>query len=202
MNNGVAFAVGLGVGSVVAGVGTFALCNVTLKNKYADLTAIEVESAKTEYRRLVKELKKKTEKEVEQAEKKAKSSVNLNKPAMDILRTNYNSLAKVYGTPEKTESVHIECIAPEDYGLMEEDGFVTEELYFYADGVLANEYDQVVEDPAYAGDFKDHFGDYEDDVVYMRNYSDKIDISITRSLKTYDEAVNSIESPNDEEEEE
>ena len=45
------------------------------------------------------------------------------------------------------------------------------------------------------------FGEYEDDSVYIRNFTDKIDFCILKSLKTYKEAVADIfPSPTEESE--
>ena len=203
MNNGVAIGIGVGIGLILGAGGSFVVCNTVMRKRYDQQLEIELEASKEVYRRLVKKLKEDNKKEVKEVETKVKSSINLNKPAMDIQRTNYMSLAKEYGNIEKTEpeSVRIEAIAPEDYGLCEEDGFSSEELYYYADGILANEYDEIIEDPTYAGDFKDHFEEYEDDSVYMRNYTDKIDIHILKSAKTYKEAISNVfPSPTEESE--
>lgn len=79
------------------------------------------------------------------------------------------------------------AIPPEDFG-----DYVDYEpttLYYYADGVLADEDDNVVEDPvAMVGDdFMDHYGEYEDDCVYVRNDRYRRDYEILRSEKTFAE---------------
>lgn len=207
MNNYVAFGIGAGAGLLVGGITSFIVCNTVMRNKYEQQLLVDVESAKTEYRRLVKELKKKNEKDLETMEKDIKSRANLNKPALDIQRTQYMSIAKEYGEVAnngKTPELHVEVISPEDYGLMDEDGFTSEELVYYADGVIVNENDEVIDDPEtlVGGDFADHFGDYEDDSVYIRNFTDKIDFCILKSLKTYKEAVADIfPAPTEESEE-
>ena len=79
------------------------------------------------------------------------------------------------------------AIPPEEFG-----DYVDYEpttLYYYADGVLADEDDNVVEDPvAMVGDdFMDHYGEYEDDCVYVRNDRYRRDYEILRSEKTFAE---------------
>lgn len=50
------------------------------------------------------------------------------------------------------------------------DDYETISLNYYADGVLADDMDEIVEDVENTvGDFKDHFGEYENDTVYVRN---------------------------------
>ncbi len=202
MNNAVAIGIGVGIGLILGGSGSFIVCNTVIRKRYDQQLEIELAASKEVYRRLIKKLKEDNKKEIAEAETKVKSNINLNKPSLEIQRTNYMSIAKEYGNIEKTSAVRIEPISPEDYGLLEEEGFTTEELYYYADGTLASEYDEVIEDPNYAGDFRDHFEDYEDDEVYMRNYTDKIDIHILKSAKTYKEAVTDIfPAPTEESEE-
>ena len=79
------------------------------------------------------------------------------------------------------------AIPPEDFG-----DYVDYEpttLYYYADGVLADEDDNIIEDPvAMVGDdFMDHYGEYEDDCVYVRNDRYRRDYEILRSEKTFAE---------------
>lgn len=214
MNNYVAFGIGAGVGLIAGGAASFLICNTIMRNKYEQQLLVDVESAKTEYRRLVKELKKKNEKDLETMEKDIKSRANLNKPALDIQRTQYMSIAKEYGELANNyvkglkegmaAELHVEVISPEDYGLMEEEGFESEELMYYADGILVNENDEIIENPdsLVGSNFKDHFGDYEDDSVYIRNFTDKIDFCILKSMKTYKEAMTEIfPAPTEESEE-
>ena len=78
-------------------------------------------------------------------------------------------------------------IPPEDFG-----DYVDYEpttLYYYADGVLADEDDNEIEDPvAMVGDdFMDHYGEYEEDCVYVRNDRYRRDYEILRSEKTFAE---------------
>ena len=195
MNNYVAFGIGAGIGLILGGGTSFLICNTVMRNRYEQQLLEDVESAKIEYRRLVKELKKKQEKEIAEAEKSIKSKANLNKPALDIQRTQYMSIAKEYGEVTKHEpEIRIEVIAPEDFGLMDEDGFTSEELMYFADGILVNEDDEIIEDAdsLVGTEFADHFGEYEDDSVYIRNYANKTDFCILKSLKTYKEAVSDI----------
>ncbi len=204
MNNGVAIGIGVGIGLILGGGTSFLICNTVMRNRYEQQLLEDVESAKVEYRRLVKELREKQEKEIAEAEKSIKSKANLNKPALDIQRTQYMSIAKEYGAADKKPEIRIEVIAPEDFGLMDEDGFTTEEMMYYADGILVNEDDEVIEDidSLVGTEFADHFGEYEDDSVYIRNYANKTDFCILKSLKTYKEAISDIfPAPTEESEE-
>ena len=61
----------------------------------------------------------------------------------------------------------------------------------YADGVLADENDEVIEDveDAVGIDSLNHFGEYEDDSVFVRNDARKCDYEILLDQRAYSEVV-------------
>ena len=63
--------------------------------------------------------------------------------------------------------------------------------YFEGDGVLADEMDEPVDDiPTTVGaDFSEHFGEYEDDTVCIRNDARKVDFEIMLDVRTYSEMM-------------
>lgn len=74
-------------------------------------------------------------------------------------------------TEEKVENDRVEpyVISPDEFG--ELDNYETVSLYYYADGILADEDDEIVEDVDYiiGKESLEHFGEYEDDSVFVRN---------------------------------
>ena len=80
-------------------------------------------------------------------------------------------------------------ISPEDFG--ENDDYDVISLTYYADGVLADDRDMPVDDvTAIVGrDFASHFGEYEDDSVFVRNDELKADYEILRDVRKYDHVV-------------
>ena len=64
-------------------------------------------------------------------------------------------------------------------------------FFYYTDGAICDENDEPVEDIAgsIGEDAKDHFGEYEDDAVYIRNDRLKIYYELLMSLKSYSEDV-------------
>lgn len=76
-------------------------------------------------------------------------------------------------------------ITPEEFG--EIDYYETETLYYYADGVLTDDGGNPIEDVdgMIGPDSLDHFGDYEDDSVHVRNDEKKTDYEILRELGNY-----------------
>lgn len=98
--------------------------------------------------------------------------------------TDYADMAKV--AEEKKEETKEEVtnvkkpyvISPYDYG--EKDDYDTESLIYFADGVLTDDNNNPIEDvEATVGkDALSHFGEYEDDSVFVRNDRLKIDYEI------------------------
>lgn len=78
-------------------------------------------------------------------------------------------------------------IVPEEF---DENGYETATLFYYADGVLAygdtNERVDDVEELVCA-DFAEHFGEYEQDSVFVRNDNLKMDFEILKDLRPYSE---------------
>lgn len=102
----------------------------------------------------------------------------------DLSYTNYSSGDKTVQKEEKdVEEPYV--IAPEEYGELHE--YETIELVHYADGILADDMDEVVDDAddIVGPDYADHFGEYEDDSVFIRNDARKCDYQILLSMKNY-----------------
>lgn len=80
----------------------------------------------------------------------------------------------------------IYVISPEEFG--EDNDYGTESLTYYTDGIITDTYDNVIEDPiALIGDGVRHFGEYEDDSVFVRNENNKTDYEILADYKSYKE---------------
>ena len=80
-------------------------------------------------------------------------------------------------------------ISPEDFG--EEDGYDTETLTYYDDGILADDQDNLIEsvDKMVGLESLAKFGEYEDDVVYVRNEQYKCDYEILIDLRRWEDVV-------------
>lgn len=90
---------------------------------------------------------------------------------------------------EKEDDDMIEpyVIVPEEF---DENGYETVTLFYYADGVLAyGDNNEVVEDVGelVCEDFADHFGEYEDDSVFVRNDNLETDFEILRDNRKFSE---------------
>lgn len=88
---------------------------------------------------------------------------------------------------ESTNTVeHPYVIPPEEFGEIEEYSKIS--LTFFADGVLSDELGAVVDDPEeIVGDALKHFGEYEDDSVFVRNDAKRSDYEILQDERDYEE---------------
>lgn len=78
-------------------------------------------------------------------------------------------------------------ISPEEFGEM--DGYTQISLTCFADGVVADEDDEPLENAEeIIGDALDHFGEYEDDSVFVRNDAKRCDYEILKDNRRFHEA--------------
>lgn len=118
--------------------------------------------------------------------------------------TDYAALAGKYGHPSNDEDENIEegggddkfpyingpvVITPEQYG----DGNYDHDLYvltYYDDGILANDWWETLDVEETIGtDALEHFGDYTEDVVHVRNERLKADYEVTKDPRNYADMI-------------
>lgn len=89
-------------------------------------------------------------------------------------------------------------ITPEEFG--EADGYDAVSLIYYADGVLTDDWNEKIEDVdgTVGLDSLNHFGEYEDDSVYVRNDRLKTEYEILLDVKNYEDVVNSSHDSDEE----
>ena len=82
-------------------------------------------------------------------------------------------------------------ISPDEFG--ERDGYPTVSLTYYEDGVLTDESDTIIRDieNVVGLDSLDHFGEYEDDSVFVRNDDLKVDFEILRDVRNFKDVMES-----------
>lgn len=78
-------------------------------------------------------------------------------------------------------------IRPEEFG--EDNDYETVSLTYYDDGVLTDEYDEILEDEdveeQVGKESLKHFGEYEDDSVFVRNDALQTDYEILLDHRKY-----------------
>lgn len=184
VKNVLIFSLGAATGSLVAWR--------LLKTKYEQFAQNEIDSYK-EYVRANKEVAKKI-KTIENTEEEPTEEEPVT-PIKDILeRYRSNNETKEDSKPVIEPYV----ISPDDYGT--KDGFACESLTYYADGVLTDEWDNVIDNPdeVVGEDFETHFGEYEDDSVFIRNEAHKRDYEILRDLNSFADTMTTSAYPESE----
>lgn len=191
MKNLLYFVAGAAIGSVV----TWKL----IEKKYKDLADEEIESVietfKNRKPRITKDNVKETVEKVINKYKEPKEIVE------DIVTDERYSIENEEEIDEDDESnytVNVDnddevvtpyVITPEEFGEYNEYG--TKTLTYYADNVLTDEIDNPITSEEMitmiGPDALDHFGEYEDDSVYIRDEMNEMDYEILKSEKKFSE---------------
>lgn len=150
-----------------------------VKTKYERIAQEEIESVREVYS---KHSSKSEAGEVEDAE--------------EVIDSNeYREIAKIYkgNTSDSEEEEEDEdmfepyVISPDEF---DEEGYDTVTLYYHEDGVLVDQLTkEIIEnvDELIGEDSLTHFGEYEDDSVFVRNDRLKTDFEILRVNERYEE---------------
>lgn len=181
------FAAGAAVGSAV----TWML----VKNKYEQIANEEIAEMR-EYVRKKQETKEEIEPVqsiVDIPEIDKSKYLDLTMGYLNGINTGSSNYEEKGGAEDVEEENKPYVIMPEDFGEYED--YDTVSVTYYADGVVEDDQCNIMSDPEeiLGEGFADHFGEYEEDSVYVRNDELKIDYEILLDTKTYAEA-NSIGS--------
>ena len=182
-----AFIVGAGMGSVC----TWKL----LKRKYELIAQEEIDSVKAAY--ATREIEKgfiegfrDGLKVAEDRTQKDEDDVDFKKYASIIQKEGYTDYSR--SVEEKKGEAFVEkpyVISPEEFGEFEEYEKIS--LTYYADEVLADENDEEVDDvdEIVGEESLNHFGEYEDDSVFVRNDRLKCDYEILLDQRNYSDVA-------------
>lgn len=164
------------------------------KAKYERIAQEEIDSVKEVFsKRPVSE-----DKPVENDISSKKEEVNMMEYAKELDREGYTDYSnfdesvtiekKEMGDPEAQPYV----IPPEEFG--ELDDYSEISLTYYADHILTDDFDDPIEDiPGTVGfESLTHFGEYEDDSVFVRNDRLKCDYEILLDLRKYEDVLKTI----------
>lgn len=183
------FAAGAAIGSVV----TWKL----LKTKYEQFAQEEIDSIKEAY------TYEKAESTDEACDSNDKEEGEPDRNETDELPHIREYAAKLQGQnythysnnsrEEVADVVKPKVIKPEEFGEKEDEGYDTISLTYYADGVLTDDMDNpIVDVESMVGeDSLTHFGEYEDDSVFVRNDRIKADIEILLDMRKYSDVAKS-----------
>lgn len=189
-----AFIAGTGIGSVC----TWQL----LKQKYELIAQKEIDSVKAVYaeRKIVEKAGKSFAegfrdgfKVAEDRTPKDADDVDFKKYVSIIQKEDYTDYSRT--VEEKKGEAFVEkpyVISPEEFGEFEEYEKIS--LTYYADKVLADENDEEVDDveEIVGKESLNHFGEYEDDSVFVRNDRLKCDYEILLDQRNYSDVVKTM----------
>ena len=191
------FTTGAAIGSAV----TWKL----LKTKYEQIAQDEIDSVKEVFSRRFEEESEDInesddedeEYNYEPTEEDKTSSNNIIK---EMKYTSYskkkNKNSKRKHSKNEDEELVPYVISPDDFG---DNGYDTESFTYYADDVLANDYDEIIEyRELLIGNYSlSSFGTYEEDIVHVRNDETQTDYEICRVNEKYSDVVSSPDETED-----
>lgn len=193
-----------------AGILTGSLCTwYSTKKYYEKIANDEIESMKEWLARRVEEQDEKAEEQSsEPAEKPTSPSMkpNLMEYAAMVKDLGYTDYSRRTEEPEKEAKEDEEVddmdrphvIEPEEFG---ECDYEEVSLTYYADGVLTDEQDNPIEDvdSMVGEDYAEHFGEYEDDSVFVRNDRLQTDFEILADQRNYSDLDKNKSYPTEDE---
>ena len=145
----------------------------TLKTKFEAQADTEIESVKERFHEKMRD-----------AEEKVESTSNLYTEASDALKR-YSGYSKEKNDIKENEKMDvIYVIPPEEFSELED--YSVKSLTYWTDGVVTDEEGKEVDiDNVIGKDSLEHFGEYEEDCVYVRNDDLHTDFEILRDYRAY-----------------
>lgn len=195
LGTAIAFLAGTAIGGMVA----WRIVN----ERYAKISEEDILSVKEAFRNReqklkdeIEELKSKLEvTECLEEEEKVPSTIlstnehqdkgDINEYVRMVNRTKYAHTSVPQKEDHSIEAPYV--ISPEEFGEM--DGYTQISLtYFEDDDILSDENGVIIDDPEeIVGDALNHFGDYEEDSVFVRSDPKRCDYEILKDLRSYAE---------------
>lgn len=159
------------------------------KKKYEQIAQEEIDS--------VKEAFQKREADADTVQKEQRA-VNLQKIPEKPDISEYASILHNHGYSEEVVSKlgsDPYVISPEEFGAI--DDYEQISLSYYADQILADENDELVEDieNVVGVESLTHFGEYEDDSVFVRNDRLRCDYEILMDTRNYSDVIKTRPHP-------
>lgn len=179
------FVLGVAVGSVV----TWRY----VEKKYEQIAQDEIDSVKEVFSKREAEFTENTEARIKADNAKEKPSViEYAARLSEHGYTNYSDLVDEKPEEVKEEPMSVDkpyVIAPEEFGDL--DDYETISLTYYADQILADDNDVIVDDveDVVGFDSLNSFGEYEDDSVFVRNDRLKCDYEILLDQRKYSSVI-------------
>lgn len=141
---------------------------LSLKKRYNQIAQEEINSVKTAF-----------------AERKAEADA-YNAIIKNYSESSYTNYSSINNEKEKIDMIEKPyIISPNEFG--DFDDYDQISLTYYSDGILADDEDEIIDntDEIVGADFASHFGDYEDDSIFVRNDRLKCDYEILRDYRSW-----------------
>lgn len=179
MTSKTAYVVSLAVGALIGSAATW----IFTKKYYEKISKDEIDSVKKEFSKM-----RNASSETSDHEEKNNDISDKIKP---YNYTGHSKKEEQDITVKEVNDVNDPyVISPDEYG--EYIDYEQISLTYFSDGVLADEDTlDVIDDIAgtVGDDFADHFGEYEDDSVHIRNDATRCEYEILADLRTYSDAL-------------
>ena len=189
MNNTVIYStISFLVGVAASALVTYKVTEKVVEKKYNKIAQDEINSVKEKF--TVPKVKVEKKEEIK-SDKEASMANTVNKPSL----SDYAKKIKEYvnystseDKPAKKKEVKPFVISPDEYG--EDEEYDQQELTYYADGILADEDDTILDaDEVIGSESLNHIGDYEDDAVHVKNETRKIYYEVLVDERSYERAT-------------
>ncbi len=172
------------VGAVIGSVATWYF----VKKKYEEISQEEIDSVKKKFAEKEENLKQREEADYAAIIRRYGENVR------EEITTGHVEAGETNHDDEKEETMEKKgpyTISPEEFG--ELDDYEKISLIWYADGVLADDDDEVVDEiEDTVGDALQHFGDYEEDAVFARCDERQCDYEILADRRNFSDVIGSV----------
>lgn len=189
------FAAGLAVGAVAGAV--------IVKNKVLADAKAEIDEVREYYResrgvKEVEEVKEKVEETIDRIQDLIEEHETETEPKTEKEHTNYSQITKMYMSKDEYQTPMYDdpfVIDPSEFG--ENPEYDTETLTYFADGVLVDDVDDVIEEPDIVVGLENLkiFEEFGATTVYVRNDIYKTDYEIIRDDWNYSDLKEPVEPP-------
>lgn len=183
MINALAFFSGVAVGSAATWY--------YIKEKYARIAEEEINSVKEVYANHDQKLTEDSGTGSENASK-ILDKPSLTEYARRVRDEGYTEYSHtVVGKETPTVDAAARVITPDEFGEIEEYAKIS--LSYFADGVLADDDNEPIDDvEEIVGDALSHFGEYEEDAVFVRNDAKKCDYEILMDTRNFKDVLEDL----------
>lgn len=181
MNNKATCALAFMVGAAIGAVATWKF----VETKYKRIAQEEIDSVKEVFSRRKTEIETEPAEDTSEDEREEPSPEEVNEYKAKVNKLGYTHDEYYEEKGERLPMDRPYVISPDEFG--ENHDYELAALIYYADGVLEDNFGEVVEniDELIGRESLDHFGDYGEDTVFVRNDVLKTDYEIAYDIRRY-----------------